>query len=389
METNELRTVLARLVGLCLVVVLAVGFGSGCQRGEGTGEGGDADGAEETSDKEDSENGEDGEVEEEEAVPVALAQLTRGRIESVLRFSTNLEAERQVEVLSESSREVKQLLVEEGDNVRRGQVLIRLEDSAQRTELARIESQLEKAGRELARQENLYEQQLISEQDFNDAKYEVEQMELGLADANRELSYTEVRAPISGTVTQRLVRVGDNITVGQHLFDVIDFDSIVARVYVPEKELARLEKGQMARITAQAVGDQERRGSIDRIAPVVDSRSGTVKVTIAIPAEEGLLPGMYVSVQLVTDVHDEALLVPKRALVYDDDQMFVFRIKNGERVERLMISPVLEDREYIEPAGVLEEGDSIVVAGQAGLKDGSLVREVEIQDASGEQVGSG
>jgi membrane fusion protein (multidrug efflux system) len=389
METNEWRTVLARLVGLCLVVVLAVGFGSGCQRGEGTGEGGDADGAEETSDKEDSENGEDGEVEEEEAVPVALAQLTRGRIESVLRFSTNLEAERQVEVLSESSREVKQLLVEEGDNVRRGQVLIRLEDSAQRTELARIESQLEKAGRELARQENLYEQQLISEQDFNDAKYEVEQMELGLADANRELSYTEVRAPISGTVTQRLVRVGDNITVGQHLFDVIDFDSIVARVYVPEKELARLEKGQMARITAQAVGDQERRGSIDRIAPVVDSRSGTVKVTIAIPAEEGLLPGMYVSVQLVTDVHDEALLVPKRALVYDDDQMFVFRIKNGERVERLMISPVLEDREYIEPAGVLEEGDSIVVAGQAGLKDGSLVREVEIQDASGEQVGSG
>lgn len=388
MDTNELRTVLGQLVGLCLVVVLTVGFGTGCQRGGETGEGGDAEGTEETSDNEDSENGEDGE-QEEEAVPVALTQLSRGRIESVLRFSTNLEAERQVEVLSESSREVKQLLVEEGDDVRRGQVLIRLEDSAQRTELARIESQLEKAGRELARQESLFEQKLISEQDFNDAKYEVDQLELGLADANRELSYTEVRAPISGTVTQRLVKVGDNITVGQHLFDVIDFDSIVARVYVPEKELSRLEKGQMARITAQAVGEEERRGSIDRIAPVVDSRSGTVKVTIAIPAEEGLLPGMYVSVQLVTDVHEEALLVPKRALVYDDDQLFVFRMKDSERVERLMVLPVLEDRDYIEPAGILEEGDSIVVAGQAGLKDGSLVREVEVGDASGEQVGSG
>lgn len=388
MDTNEWRTVLGQLVGLCLVVVLTVGFGTGCQRGGETGEGGDAEGTEETSDNEDSENGEDGE-QEEEAVPVALTQLSRGRIESVLRFSTNLEAERQVEVLSESSREVRQLLVEEGDDVRRGQVLIRLEDSAQRTELARIESQLEKAGRELARQESLFEQKLISEQDFNDAKYEVDQLELGLADANRELSYTEVRAPISGTVTQRLVKVGDNITVGQHLFDVIDFDSIVARVYVPEKELSRLEKGQMARITAQAVGEEERRGSIDRIAPVVDSRSGTVKVTIAIPAEEGLLPGMYVSVQLVTDVHEEALLVPKRALVYDDDQLFVFRMKDGERVERLMVLPVLEDRDYIEPAGILEEGDSIVVAGQAGLKDGSLVREVEVGDASGEQVGSG
>ena len=65
---------------------------------------------------------------------------------------------------------------------------------------------------------------------------------------------------------------------------------------------------------------------------MVDSRSGTIKVTVAIPAEEGLLPGMYVSVELVTDVHEDALLVPKRALVYDDDQLFVF--PHGGRGDR-------------------------------------------------------
>ena len=379
-------------VGLGLAALLAGALIAGCGRQDG-GSGDDAGAPAASTDGEDSkpaasagEEGGDAEESEEEAVPVALATLGRGRIESVLRFSTNLEAESRVEVLAESSRKVQQLLVEEGDKVRRGQVLIRLQDEAQRTDMARIEGQLAKARRELKRNENLFEQQLISEQTHNDARYDVEQLELALADAERELSYTEVRAPIAGTVTQRLVKVGDHITVNQHLFDIIDFDSIVARVYVPEKELVRLSRGQVARITTQALGAAERFGSIDRIAPVVDSRSGTVKVTVAIPAGEGLLPGMYVSVALVTAVHDDALLVPKRALVYDDDQLYIFRVGAGDRVERLLVQPVLEDRDHIEPAGVLSAGDRIVVAGQAGLKDGSLIRDVEAQEETGERT---
>ena len=371
---------LASALALGLFVVLVGGAASGCRQ---AGEAGEAD-VEDATDGE--QDGEGAEEDEEEAVPVSVTTLERGEIESVLRFSTHLEAEEQVQVLSEAAREVVALYVEEGDRVRRGQVLVRLEDEEQRNELARIESQLAKAERELAREKNLFEQKLISEQAYNDARYEVDQLEIALADAKRELSYTEVKAPIAGTVTQRLVKVGDHVTVNQHLFDIIDFDSIVARVYVPEKELPRIAVGQTARITAQSAGGRERRGEIDRIAPVVDSRSGTVKVTVAIPAEEGLLPGMYVTAELVTEVHDDALLVPKRALVYDDDQLFVFRVGNDSRVERLLVRPVLEDRTYIEPAGdVLAPGDRIVVAGQAGLKNGSLVRDVAVTGADSEE----
>lgn len=382
MDSANWRRALGRLfVVACIAVLLALPT-AGCRVG-GDGASSDADDASTEQGEDENGENEDGEGEEEdEAVPVQTALLDRGRIEAVLRFSTNLEAESEVQVLSEAAREIKQLMVEEGDEVRRGQVLIRLEDDEQRTELSRVEGELAKARREMVRQENLFKQQLISEQEFNDASYEVEQLELRKADAERSLSYTEVRAPISGTITQRLVKVGDQITVNQHLFDIIDFNSIVARVYVPERELIRLRKGQMARITAQALGGEERFGSIDRIAPVVDSRSGTVKVTVAIPPAEGLLPGMYVSVDLVTEVHEDALLVPKRALVYDDDQLFVFRVGEQDRVERLMLTPVLEDRFNIEPDGSVAAGDRIVIAGQAGLKDGSLVREVGTRRAS-------
>ncbi len=323
---------------------------------------------------------EDSETKKEELPPVEVVHLARGPIEAVLRFSTNLEAESEIQVFSQAARLVTGLEVEEGNRVRKGQVLVRLQDEEQRSELARIESQQAKARREFERQQNLFAQELVSEQVINDATYEVEQLELALADARRNLSYTEVRAPIAGTITGRHVNLGDHITVNQHLFDLVDFNTIVARVYVPEKELARLSTGQAARLFSASIGETARKGVVTRIAPIVDPQSGTVKVTVGIPGYQGLLPGMYVEVELVTDTREEVLLVPKRAVIYDQNQAFLYRVNDDLTAERLRIKVVLEDRENIMPAtgdgssANLRLGDQIVIAGQAGLKDGIKVR---------------
>ena len=373
---REFERKLWPLVTLAVIALLLVVGAGACSRGDADGDDGDssADSAEESTGDGEAKGDDEEDSDGDEAVPIEVASLGRGRIESVLRFSTNLEAENDVQVFSEAARQIRQLLVEEGNDVRRGQILVRLQDDEQKTALARVESQLAKALKDFERQESLYAQQLISEQVYNTAVYDIEQLELALADAKRQLSYTEVRAPISGTVTERFVNLGDHVTVNQHLFDIVDFNSIVARVYVPEKELARIRPGQEARVFADARGRDDRRGTVDRIAPRVDPRSGTVKVTISIPRNQELLPGMYVSVELITEVHDDAILLPKKALVYDADQIFVFRMDGEDRVERLLVRPALEDRDNIEPLDGLAEGDRIVAAGQASLKDGSLVR---------------
>ncbi len=348
---------------------------AGCSE---TGEASEADGKK-PAEKAEKKDGED--EKKEELPPVEVVTLGRGAIEAVLRFSTNLEAESEVQVFSQAARLVTELKVEEGDRVRKGQVLVRLQDEEQKSELARIESQLEKARREYRRQENLFAKELVSEQVMNDATYQVEQLELALADAKRNLGYAEVRAPISGTITGRHVNLGDHITVNQHLFDLVDFDTIVARVYVPEKELPRLRVGQAARLFSASIGGEARSGEVIRIAPIVDPSSGTVKVTVGIPGHQGLLPGMYVEVELVTDTREDALLVPKRAVVYDQNQAFLYRLKDDSTAERLRVQVLLEDRENVMPlAGTpsaesgLAAGDRIVVAGQAGLKDGAKVR---------------
>ncbi|HVS14157.1 MAG TPA: efflux RND transporter periplasmic adaptor subunit [Thermoanaerobaculia bacterium] len=317
-----------------------------------------------------------------DAIPVAALPLTTGRIESVQRYSTNLEAERQVEVLSEADRRVVELLVEEGNRVEQGAVLLRLQDEEQRNALASVQSQLDKARREYERQRSLFEQELISEQAWNEAIYQLEQLQLARDDAERELSYATVRAPIAGTITGRHVNVGAFVQRNQKLFDLVDFSSLVARIYVPERELVRLDRGQPARIVAQALGRESRPARIDRVAPTVDSKSGTVKVTLAMVDRRDLVPGMFVGVELVAGADDDALLVPKRALVYDQDQIFLFRVGADQRVERLRVDVELEERDFVQVAdGVVGEGDLVVVAGQAGLKAGAEVRVLDPQEA--------
>ena len=96
-------------------------------------------------------------------------------------------------------------------------------------------------------------------------------------------------------------------------------------------------------------------------------------MTIDVGAQPGLRPGMYVDVELVMATRADALLVPKRALIYDNDQMFVYRLNEENRVERVYFVPELTDKFFVAPENGLALGDQIVVAGQAGLKDGALV----------------
>ncbi len=321
-------------------------------------------------------DGEDGDGEDEdkeEAVPVEVVNLATGEIESVLRYSTNLEAESHVEVHAQAARQVVKLLVEEGDRVAKGQVLVRLMDDEQRNSLAMVRSELDKARREYERDQRLFKENLISEQQFNEATYEIDQLKIRMENAERELGYTEVRAPIRGTITTRLVKLGDQITVGQHLFDIVDFDSIVARVYVPEKHLPELRKGLIARVSSPSLGERIYQGSVQRIAPVVDPKSGTVKLTVALGGQSGLRPGMYVDVDLVTASHEDVVLVPKQAVVYDNDRMFVYIMGEENRANRVLLEAVLTDKLYIEPLEGLTVGDPVIIAGQTGLKDGTLV----------------
>lgn len=310
----------------------------------------------------------------DDAVPVEVTTITRGGIEATLRNSTHLEAEEDVKVFARAANRVTELLVEEGDVVKKDQVLLRLDNDTQKTAHGKAQASLAKGRADFEREKALFEQKLVSEQIFNNAQHELRQLELAFEDAQRGLEYTEVRAPIAGTISQRLVKYGDLINLNQHLFDLVDFDSMVARIYLPEKSLPDLRLDQPARVTATPFGTQEFKGYVKRIAPVVESRTGTVKVTIGFKEIGQLRPGMYVDVELVTAKRADAILLTKRALLYDGELSYVFRLLPDRKVERVLVETKIADKLNIEPVSGFKEGDQIVIAGQTGLKDGAKVR---------------
>ncbi len=307
-------------------------------------------------------------------VPVEVAPLTLGPIESTIQAYTHLEAEQEVKVFARTANRVTHLNVEEGDVVPKDHLLLRLDDDIQKSQLGKAQARAEKARQEQARLQALFQQQLISEQVFSDAQFELRQLELALEDAQRELDYTEVRAPIAGTVTRRLVKYGDLVNLNQHLFDLVDFQSLVARLYIPEKHLPDLAPQQPVRIRVPALAQREFPGFVQRISPIVESRSGLIKVTVAFRDPGPLRPGMYVDAEIVTAAKPDALLLPKRALVYDGDQTYAYRIRPDQRVERLLVEPLLADRFHLEPRQGLQAGDLIVVAGQTGLREQAKIK---------------
>ena len=147
------------------------------------------------------------EDDEDQPVPVEVVSLARGPLESVVRSTAHVEAENQVGVFAEAARRVRRISVEEGDAVRRGQLLLQLQSAEQAGRLERARTSFEQAKREHERQTRLFSESLTSEKAATDAQYELERAQLELSDAEREFGYTEVRAPIAGTVTQRHVRV--------------------------------------------------------------------------------------------------------------------------------------------------------------------------------------
>ena len=309
----------------------------------------------------------------EKGVPVEVATVTRGPIEEVIKASNHLEAEQEVKVFSRAANLVSELLVEEGIHVKKDQVLLRLEDTDQTTTYKKTLSQLNKSTANFKRTEGMFKDQLVPQKEYDDGKYDLEQLTLALAEAQRQLDFTSIRAPIAGIITSRMVKLGDHVNPNQHLFTIIDFDSIEARIYVPERYLADLETNQAARIFSHSLPGRVFVGYVKRIAPIVDSDSGTVKITLGVKHSGELRPGMFVDVELVVATHPLALLIAKRSIVYDNDQMFVYRLKEERRVERVLVEPALADRDHVEPKSGFEDGDEIVIAGQTGLKENALV----------------
>lgn len=324
---------------------------------------------------------------EEQPTPVATGKVEKGEIVATISAASTIEAERQVTIHAESTGRIMDLTIEEGDRVKKGQLLAQIRFDQQTNALVRANTSLAKAQADFERVEQLHRERVVGDEAYQQARNTLEIAQLDLRDRSREMRNTKVTAPFDGTITQRMVTAGAFVNNGAQLFTVVDFNTLVARVYIPEKELDRIRVGQDAEVVGKAAKGRRGTGKLQRIAPTVDATSGTLKVTVALPPEvsglQGFLPGMYAEVVLTTDRRADATLVPKSAVVRDEEQTYVFTLdgdpQTGFKARRLKVETGLQNADSIEIIKGVAVGDTILVAGQTGIKDGAKVLRVDAQ----------
>lgn len=312
-----------------------------------------------------------------EGVPVKVHRVQQGSISSYLLYNAKVEAEETVDVYAHGSGLVKRVLAEEGDRVKVNQVVVHLVDH--QLKLAEAEAKIAylKLESNFKRQEEIFSRKLLSKEDYERDKFDLEQARVRWQRAQLDLDHASVRSPISGIVAERIVKLGDRIGPTTKLYVLVNMKSLISRAHIPGSELPNISVGQPARITTDLLPDFDFPGRIIRISPVVDPNSGTFRVTLAIDDAEGMLrPGLFVTTKIVTATHDQALLVPKRAVVYDDGYPHVFVVQDST-ARKIQLDVGFEDTRNLEVLSGVSPGDSIVVVGQNGLKDQARVRVIE------------
>ncbi|MFQ5511368.1 MAG: efflux RND transporter periplasmic adaptor subunit [Candidatus Krumholzibacteriia bacterium] len=306
-------------------------------------------------------------------MPVAVEAVSKGDIASYYTATATLTAEKEAEILARATGVALALGCEEGDWVRSGQILLRVEDAEYRLRLAEAEARTSSLKDRHDRLKNMWEQQLVSAEEFQGVRNDLKAAEAAEGLARLNLSYTTVTAPFSGRVVSRRVDVGQNVTIGLPLFLVSDFDPLLAIVRVPSKEFKKLKPDQNVQIVLDS-NKQRLDGRIKLVSPVIDPGSGTIKITVEIPEyPEGTRPGDFAEVSIVTERRTGVTLVPKIAVFTDRGDQVVY-VAADSTAERRVVDTGFEDGERAQILSGVEQGEHVVVKGQRSLKHGSPIK---------------
>lgn len=306
-------------------------------------------------------------------VPIEVATAATGSIASYYTATATLEAEKEAEILARVTGEIEALECEEGDQVREGQVLLRIDNDEYRLRVAQAEANAASLRDRYNRLKEMWDQKLVSAEEYQNGLNELTSAEAEENLARLNLSYTRVTAPFTGRIVRRLVDVGQNVSNGTALFSIADFDPLLARVHVPSKEFKKLKPNQPVELVLDS-NATPLQGIIKLVSPIIDPASGTIKLTIEIPQyPPQTRPGDFTEVKIVTELRTGTLLVPKIAVFTDRGETIAY-VAADSTAERRIIEAGFEDDEHTEILSGIAEGEAVIVKGQRSLKHGAPIK---------------
>ncbi len=326
-------------------------------------------------------------------VKVRTAKPVLTSLSHVLNYTGTIQPRQEVRISPETMGKIKKIHVEEGDSVKKGQLLITFDtklSALQKSQAAATvklaEVQVKTLQKEVDRLKPLLESGAISAGEFDklSAQHDAAQAQLNQAKAAEALSgyqlkVSKIQAPFAGIVARKLVNEGEVMAPGAlgpyGMITLMDLDAVKVQVGVGEKDIPHIVEGQEASVSVDAYPGEKFSGTVTNISPAADPMSKAFPVDIEIPNEDmRLKAGMFAKVGVQLRTKENVIAVPEDAVLDEKEGKVLFFVEKQGTVKKLEVETGIESEGLVEIlGGVLDPSKEVVVEGNFGLRDGAKI----------------
>ncbi|MFN3780980.1 MAG: efflux RND transporter periplasmic adaptor subunit [Candidatus Kapaibacteriota bacterium] len=308
--------------------------------------------------------------------PVYVSRATYEDVNLKLEFNGTVHPNAEVNISSETNGKVVFIGANLGDYVSKGALLVKLDDRIRLANYQTAKANFDKVKKDYERYQQLYNEKSVSESQMEQIQFQYLNAEAQLKIAEKQLEESRITAPFSGFITSKMVEVGQVVSPGTPLMNLIDIGTVKIRIQVPEKEVLAIKPGDEVIIKTELIPNEKYVGKIQSLGFKSDE-SKTYPAEIIVNNKRNLLKGgMFVKVEIPSIKRGRALLIPREALVGSKLEPKVYVVENN--IAKLR--DVVLGNDYgkkLEVTQGLSDGDLVVVEGLLNLKDGTSVEIVE------------
>jgi membrane fusion protein (multidrug efflux system) len=307
------------------------------------------------------------------AVRVITLTLEPQRLVDVINLPAQVEAFEEVWVKSEVPGQVVEVRVKDGQMVKRGQVLVKLDDRDFRARLSRIEANYRLADLNFERTKTLVRKNLAAPTKLDEIEAQRKDLAAQRNEAKLALSRTSIKAPLSSLLNELTVNRGDFLRVGDPVAQILEIDTVKVTVGVPESDVASIFDLEEADVIIEALEKRRVKGEKIFLSRQPRTLARLFDLELKVPNPDGrILPGMFARVELVKNVYEDALAVPLYAIISQGDERFVFIEKEGRAEKRKVNLGTLIGWQIHITSG-LRAGEKVIAVGHRLLDDGQAV----------------
>ncbi|MBT1687940.1 efflux RND transporter periplasmic adaptor subunit [Dawidia soli] len=310
------------------------------------------------------------------AKDIEVKELAPRAFEHYVKTQGQIEAEDNILVSAKSAGVVTQVFVKEGQQVSKGQVLAQIENSVIQRNIEAQRSELDLAVTMYERQKNLWDQKIGTEVQYLQAKTKKEGLERQIASLQEQLDMSRIKAPISGTVDEVTVKVGENIAPGMPAVRVVNASDLKVKANVSEAYVTAIKKNNKVRVVLPDLNNREIEATVTFVGKNIDPLSRTFPVEVKLKPQADLRPNMTAVIKVIYHTEASTLVIPANIVqsINDEKVVYIAEAAGKDTVARRKVVKVAGVFDNLAQVEGLKPGDKVITTGYQGLNDGEPVK---------------